>query len=85
MKAFSSKDYVAAFVVIVIWGVNFVVMKYGLQSFTPFQLGAARYFFAAFPLIFFVVRPALPFKFVVMYGLFPVSYTHLTLPTILRV
>jgi O-acetylserine/cysteine efflux transporter len=70
VKAFSSKDYVAAFVVIVIWGVNFVVMKYGLQSFTPFQLGAARYFFAAFPLIFFVVRPALPFKFVVMYGLF---------------
>lgn len=70
MRSFSSKDYVAALVVIAIWGVNFVVMKYGLQSFTPFQLGAARYFFAAFPLIFFVARPALPFKFVVMYGLF---------------
>ena len=70
MKSFSSKDYVAALVVIAIWGVNFVVMKYGLQSFTPFQLGAARYFFAAFPLIFFVARPELPFKFVVMYGLF---------------
>lgn len=70
MKSFSSKDYVAALAVIVIWGSNFVVMKYGLQSFTPFQLGAARYFFAAFPLIFFIKRPALPFKFVVAYGLF---------------
>jgi O-acetylserine/cysteine efflux transporter len=69
VKSFSSKDYVAALFVIVIWGINFVVMKYGLQSFTSFQLGAARYFFAAVPLIFFVARPALPFKFVVMYGL----------------
>ena len=70
MKAFSSKDYLAALVVIVIWGSNFVVMKYGLQSYTPFQLGAMRYVFAAFPLIFFIARPALPFKFVVAYGLF---------------
>ena len=45
-------------------------MKYGLQSYTPFQLGAMRYAFAAFPLIFFIARPALPFKFVVAYGLF---------------
>lgn len=70
MKSFNSKDYLAALAVIVIWGINFVVMKYGLQSFTPFQLGAARYFFAAFPLIFFIAKPALPFKFVVLYGLF---------------
>jgi O-acetylserine/cysteine efflux transporter len=70
VKAFSSKDYLAALVVIVIWGSNFVVMKYGLQSYTPFQLGAMRYVFAAFPLIFFIARPALPFKFVVAYGLF---------------
>jgi O-acetylserine/cysteine efflux transporter len=70
VKPFSTRDYFAALVVIVIWGSNFVVMKYGLQSFTPFQLGAARYLFAAIPLIFFIKRPALPFKFVVLYGLF---------------
>ena len=70
MSRFSTRDRLAALVVVVIWGINFVVMKYGLQSFTPFQLGAARYFFAAFPLIFFIARPALPFKFVVLYGLF---------------
>ena len=70
MSRFSTRDRLAALVVVVIWGINFVVMKYGLQSFTPFQLGAARYFFAAFPLIFFIAKPALPFKFVVLYGLF---------------
>jgi O-acetylserine/cysteine efflux transporter len=56
--------------VMVIWGSNFVVMKYGLQSYTPFQLGAMRYLFAALPLIFFIARPAVPFQFVVAYGLF---------------
>jgi O-acetylserine/cysteine efflux transporter len=70
MKAFSPRDYFAALIVVVIWGTNFVVMKYGLQSYTPFQLGAMRYLFAACPLIFFIARPALPFKFVVAYGLF---------------
>jgi O-acetylserine/cysteine efflux transporter len=70
MKAFSPRDYLAALVVVVIWGTNFVVMKYGLESYTPFQLGAMRYFFAAFPLILFLGRPDLPFKFVVAYGLF---------------
>lgn len=70
MTTFSSRDYFAALIVIVIWGSNFVLMKYGLQSYTPFQLGAMRYLFAAFPLILFVPRPALPFRLVVAYGLF---------------
>lgn len=70
MKSFSTKDYLAALAVVVIWGSNFVVMKYGLQSYTPFQLGVMRYLFAAFPLIFFIARPALPFKYVVAFGLF---------------
>ncbi len=70
MSRFSTRDYLAALTVIVIWGSNFVVMKYGLQSYTPFQLGAMRYLFAAFPLIFFIARPAVPLKFVIAYGLF---------------
>ncbi len=70
MNRFSVRDYLWALVVVTIWGVNFVVMKAGLKSFTPFQLGALRYAFAAFPLILFVRRPALPFRLLVLYGLF---------------
>jgi O-acetylserine/cysteine efflux transporter len=37
---------------------------------TPFQLGAGRYLFAVLPLILFVPRPKLAWKWVVLYGLF---------------
>ena len=42
-SAFRPVDLAMAMVVVVVWGVNFVVMKWGLRSLTPFQLGALRY------------------------------------------
>ena len=65
----SGRDLVAALVVAVLWGLNFVVMKSSLRDFTPFQLGAARYLLATLPLIFFIRPPALPWKWVVLFGL----------------
>ena len=49
--ALTGRDYTAALAVVVIWGLNFVAMKFALRDFTPFQLGAARYVFAALPLV----------------------------------
>jgi O-acetylserine/cysteine efflux transporter len=34
----------------------------------PFALAAARFFFAAVPLVFFIKRPQIPWRFVVCYG-----------------
>jgi O-acetylserine/cysteine efflux transporter len=67
---FSGRDYVAVFGVILIWGTNFVAMKFALQDLTPFQLGAGRYLFAIFPLLLVVRPPKLAWKWVVLYGLF---------------
>lgn len=67
---FSGRDLLAALLVIVVWGSNFVVMKVGLHDFSPFQMGAARYLFGALPLIFFVRRPRMAWKWIVLYGLF---------------
>jgi O-acetylserine/cysteine efflux transporter len=67
---FSSRDYLSAFAVVIIWGLNFIFMKIVLRDFTPFQMGAARYVFAAFPLIFFIKRPTLDAKWLLYYGLF---------------
>jgi O-acetylserine/cysteine efflux transporter len=67
---FSSRDYLSAFAVVIIWGLNFIFMKFALGDFTPFQMGAARYVFAAFPLIFFIKRPTLNVKWLLYYGLF---------------
>lgn len=63
------RDLVAALAVVVIWGLNFVAMKYSLQAFTPFQLGFFRYLFAVLPLIFFVQRPQLSWRWLLPAGL----------------
>jgi O-acetylserine/cysteine efflux transporter len=66
----SGRDLAAALVVVLVWGVNFVAMKFALRDFTPFQLGAARFLFAALPLVLFIKPPQVPWKWVVLYGLF---------------
>ncbi|MEZ0306577.1 MAG: EamA family transporter [Ramlibacter sp.] len=66
----SGRDLAAALAIVFIWGMNFVAMKYALRDFTPFQLGAARYVFAALPLVLLVKPPRLHWKWVVIYGLF---------------
>ncbi|MBV7538851.1 EamA family transporter [Duganella sp. sic0402] len=66
---FTTRDLLSALLVVVIWGTNFVAMKVGLRSMTPFQLGAARYIFAMLPLIIFIRPPKLPAKWVIAYGL----------------
>ena len=69
-NALTGRDLVAALVVVVVWGVNFVVMKFALRDFSPFQLGAARYVFAVLPLIVFIKPPHIARQWVVLYGLF---------------
>src|SRR5690606_35559224 len=63
------KDWLAALVVIVAWGSNFVVIKYGLSEIPPLLLGALRFMLVAFPAVFFVKRPNLPWRIIVLYGL----------------
>ena len=69
-NALTGRDLTAALVVVVVWGVNFVVMKFALRDFSPFQLGAARYVFAVLPLILLVKPPRIAWKWVLLYGIF---------------
>ena len=64
------RDLLAALVVVVVWGLNFVVMKFALRDFSPFQLGAARYVFAVLPLILLIKPPRIHWKWVLLYGAF---------------
>lgn len=65
----SGLDLGSALLVILIWGTNFIAMKFGLRELTPFQMGAGRFMFAALPLVFFLRPPQLPWRVVVLYGL----------------
>ena len=53
----SPRDLLLALVVVVAWGVNFVVIKVGLHGVPPMLLGALRFSLAAVPAVFFVKRP----------------------------
>lgn len=63
------KDWLAALVVITVWGMNFVVIRLGLDEIPPLLLGALRFTFVAFPAVFLVKRPALPWRIIILYGL----------------
>ena len=64
----SPKDLLLALVVIIIWGMNFVVIKVGLEDIPPMLLGALRFLLAAFPAVFFIRRPQLPLRWLIAYG-----------------
>jgi O-acetylserine/cysteine efflux transporter len=65
----SRGDLLRALAVVVIWGLNFVVMKVGLQGIGPMLLGALRFAAAALPFLLFVRFPRLPWRYVAGYGL----------------
>ena len=56
------RDVALALLVVVLWGVNFAVIKVGLHGISPFVLGGLRMVFTAFPAILLVERPHLPFR-----------------------
>jgi O-acetylserine/cysteine efflux transporter len=62
-------DYLCAVGAVVIWGLNFVVMKLGLHGLSPMMLGALRFAAASLPFLPFAPRPRVPWRFVVIYGL----------------
>jgi O-acetylserine/cysteine efflux transporter len=56
--------------VVVVWGLNFLLVKVGLTEVPPLLLCTLRFFFASVPAIFFIKPPDVPFKLVASYGLF---------------
>ncbi len=65
----SRNDYLCALAVVVIWGLNFVIMKVGMRGLSPMLLGALRFGLASLPLMLFIRAPRVPWRWVVGYGL----------------
>jgi O-acetylserine/cysteine efflux transporter len=64
------RDVGLALLVVAVWGTNFVVIKWGLRTIPPFLFAFLRFLFSAFPFVFFLARPATPWRWLVLYGLF---------------
>lgn len=54
--------------VVAIWGINFVVIKYALIDLPPLALAVSRFALAAFPALLFVRRPAAGWGNIAAYG-----------------
>lgn len=63
------KDGLLALLVVVVWGLNFVVIKVGLHNMPPLMLAGLRFVLVAFPALLFVARPKVPLSLLLGYGL----------------
>jgi len=63
------RDVLLALLVVIIWGINFVFIRWGVQEVPPLFLTGLRYVAAALPAVFFVRRPAVSLPILIGYGL----------------
>lgn len=54
--------------VMAIWGFNFSMIKLGVSDMNPLLIAAARFFCATFPIIFFIRKPAVKWRYLIAYG-----------------
>lgn len=64
----SPRDILLALLVVVVWGVNFVAIRWGVDEVPPLLLTALRYVVAVVPAIFFIRRPQVGLGILVAYG-----------------
>lgn len=64
----SARDMVLAALTSVIWGLGFVAVKFGLESFSAPQLTAVRFLIACLPILL-VPRPKLPWISIALIGM----------------
>ena len=64
----SPRDLALTLGIVALWGFAFVPIEVGLREMPPFAMVALRFFLAAIPLIFFVKRPQMPWRYITAYG-----------------
>ena len=63
------KDILLSILLVILWGVNFTVIKLGLSGVPSMLLVSLRYLFTSFPAIFFIKKPKTELKYLILYGL----------------
>jgi O-acetylserine/cysteine efflux transporter len=65
-----ARDLLLALAIVVVWGVNFMAIKWGVAEVAPLLLSSLRYVVAALPAIFFIRRPDVALPLLIGYGVF---------------
>ena len=62
------RDIALALGVVLIWGINFVAIKWGVDEISPFLLTGLRYLGCALPAVFFIRKPNVGWPILIGYG-----------------
>ena len=57
-----------AFLIVAVWGTNFVVIRKGLDQLPPFLFATLRFIACALPFAFFIRRPQVRWRWLALYG-----------------
>ena len=63
------RDIALALGVVLIWGLNFVAIKWGVDEIPPFLLTGLRYLGCALPAVFFIRKPQVSWGLLIAYGM----------------
>ena len=63
-----ARHFLLALAVVAVWGTNFVIIKTALHTLSPLLLGVLRFALALLPAVFFIPRPAVPWRKLADYG-----------------
>ncbi len=75
----SLSHFFLAFLVVFVWALNFVAIELAVEEIPPIFLNVLRFLLLSIPAVFFVKKPAAPFRYVLAYGLilFALSFSLL--------
>lgn len=63
------RDLFLIITVMAIWGFNFSMIKLGVKDLDPLLIAAARFFCATFPIIFFIRKPQVKWRYLIAYSM----------------
>ena len=63
------KDMFLVTLVVILWGFNFVVIRWGVEDVHPYAMTTLRFFLTAIPVVFFVKKPNIKLSVLAMYGI----------------
>ena len=65
----SVKDSLLALLIIAIWGFNFIIIAWGLETMPPLLMGGLRFLLVALLGLCFVPKPNIPWRWMALYAL----------------
>lgn len=64
----TTRDRLLGLTVVLLWGLNFLAIRAGLDHFPPYFFAGLRFLVIAIPVVLFVPRPAVPLRWLLLYG-----------------